>query len=66
MTKLPDVVIIVGQKKELNAVKECLKLRIPTITIVDTNCDPTLTNYPIPANDDSLSSVSYILNELIN
>lgn len=64
MTSLPDVVIIVGQSREMNAVKECLKLNIPTITIVDTNCDPTITTFPIPANDDSISSVSFILNEL--
>ncbi len=45
MQKLPDVVIIIGQNKEINAVKECLKLGIPTITVVDTNCDPTLTEF---------------------
>nr|YP_010700417.1 ribosomal protein S2 [Phacus arnoldii]WCH63544.1 ribosomal protein S2 [Phacus arnoldii] len=64
MTKVPDVVILVGQNKEINAVKECIKLGITTITIVDTNCDPTLTNFVIPANDDSISSISLILNEL--
>lgn len=64
MSKLPDVVIIVGQNRELNAVKECLKLNIPVISILDTNCDPTLTDIIIPGNDDSVSSVSLILNEL--
>lgn len=64
MKKIPDVVIVVGQNRELNAVKECLKLNIPIITILDTNCDPSLTNFIIPANDDSVSSVSLILNEL--
>ena len=64
MSKLPDVVILVGQNKDLNAVKECLKLNIPIISILDTNCDPTLTNFIIPANDDSVSSVSLVLNEL--
>jgi len=66
MQVLPDVVIIIGQKKELNAVKECLKLGITTITILDTNCDPTLTDYLIPANDDSLSSINLILKCLVN
>ena len=65
MTKLPDIVIIVGQNKEINAVKECFKLGITTITVVDTNCDPTLTDFIIPANDDSVSSVSLILNCLV-
>jgi small subunit ribosomal protein S2 len=64
MTAVPDVVILVGQIRELNAVKECLKLNIPLITIIDTNCDPTLTDFVVPANDDSVSSVSLILNEL--
>lgn len=64
MTMLPDVVILVGQIRELNAVKECLKLNIPLVTIIDTNCDPTLTDFIVPANDDSVSSVSLILNEL--
>lgn len=64
MSKLPDVVILVGQNKDLNAVKECLKLGIPIISILDTNCDPTLTNFIIPANDDSVSSVSLLLNQL--
>lgn len=66
MNKLPDIVIIIGQNKEMNAVRECLKLNISTITIVDTNCDPTLTDFSIPANDDSISSVSLILNQLSN
>lgn len=64
MTAIPDVVILVGQIHELNAVKECLKLNIPLVTIIDTNCDPTLTDFVVPANDDSVSSVSLILNEL--
>nr|YP_010700173.1 ribosomal protein S2 [Euglena agilis]WCH63318.1 ribosomal protein S2 [Euglena agilis] len=61
MTKVPDVVIIIGQNKELNAVKECIKCRIATVTLLDTNCDPTLTKFLIPANDDSISSLSLIL-----
>lgn len=64
MEKIPDVVIIVGQNREINAVKECIKLKIPTITLLDTNCDPTLTSFPIPANDCSILSVSIIINEL--
>jgi small subunit ribosomal protein S2 len=64
MLNLPDIVIIIGQSREMKAVKECLKLNIPMITILDTNCDPTLTNFIIPANDDSISSISIILDEL--
>lgn len=64
MNSIPDVVILIGQNRELNAVKECLKLGVSLITILDTNCDPTLTDFIIPANDDSVSSVSLILNEI--
>ena len=66
MNTVPNIVILVGQTSEMNAVKECLKLRIILITILDTNCDPTLTDFLIPANDDSLSSVALILNVLTN
>lgn len=61
MDRIPDIVIIIGQNKELNAVRECLKLGISLITITDTNCDPTLTDFLVPANDDSISSVALIL-----
>lgn len=64
MNKLPDIVILVGQIKDLNAVKECIKLKITLISILDTNCNPNLTDFIIPANDDSVASVSLILNEL--
>lgn len=64
MDKLPEIAIVVGQKHELNAIRECLKKNITLITILDTNCDPTITDFIIPANDDSLASISLILNTL--
>jgi small subunit ribosomal protein S2 len=66
MTGLPDVVIFTSQLKDSLAIQECLRLGIPTICIVDTNCNPDLIPYPIPANDDSSSSVNFILNYLVN
>lgn len=63
MYKLPDIVIIVDQQKEMNAVRECQKLKIPSLTVLDTNGDPTLTDFFIPANDDSSASVRLILNQ---
>lgn len=71
MTKLSqskisqNVAIIIGQKEEMNAVRECNKLGLKTFTIVDTNCDPTLSNHIIPANDDSRNSIKYILTKFI-
>ena len=61
MGKVPDIVVIIGQNKEMNAIRECITLGITIITILDTNCDPTLTDFLIPANDDSVSSISLIL-----
>ena len=66
MTNLPDVVIFTNQFKDSLAIQECLKLGIPTISIVDSNGDPDLVPYPIPANDDSSSSINFILNYLVN
>ena len=63
MVNLPDIVIIIDQKRELNAVLECQKLGIRTITILDTNGDPSLADLFIPANDDSIASLNFVLNE---
>jgi small subunit ribosomal protein S2 len=71
MTKLTktnisrNVAIIIGQKEEMNAVRECQKLGIKIFTIVDTNCNPTLADHIIPANDDSRNAIKYILTKFI-
>lgn len=66
MTTLPDLVIFTNQLKDSLAIQECLKLGIPTICIVDTNCDPDLIPYPIPGNDDSSASLTFILKYLVS
>jgi len=66
LTRLPDVAIIIDQRREMTAVKECRKLGIPIISIVDTNFDPDLVDYPIPANDDSVRSIKFIVYTLAN
>lgn len=66
MDKLPDVVIIVDQNKEMIGVRECKKLGIPIICILDTNCNPDLVDFPIPGNDDGVQSVKLILETLAN
>jgi small subunit ribosomal protein S2 len=57
MDKLPGAVFIVDSNKETIAVKEAVKLGIPVVAIVDTNCDPDQIEYPIPGNDDALRAV---------
>jgi small subunit ribosomal protein S2 len=58
--------IIVDPKKEYIAIKEARKLGIPVFGIVDTNCDPDLVDYVIPANDDAVRAVKIILGVLAN
>lgn len=64
MRKPPDIVVIVDQKREYNAVQECQKLGIPIVAMLDTNCDPTNADYGIPANDDAIRSVKLIVSKL--
>ena len=66
MNKLPNALIIVDPKKELNAIREARKLRIPVFGIVDTNCDPDDVDFVIPGNDDAVRSVKVILGVLNN
>lgn len=65
MVYLPDIVVIIDQKREMNAVLECRKLGIRNITILDTNGDPSLADLFIPANDDSITALRFILNEFL-
>jgi len=64
MQQLPDVVIIIDQKREMTAIRECRKLGIPIVSILDTNCDPDLIDIPIPGNDDAVRSIKLILQTL--
>nr|YP_010444117.1 ribosomal protein S2 [Haramonas pauciplastida]UTE95003.1 ribosomal protein S2 [Haramonas pauciplastida] len=66
MKQRPDILIAVNQKQEIIAIKEALKLKIPIISIMDTNCDPDLADYIIPGNDDARSSVKLILEKIVN
>lgn len=61
MKQLPDAVFVVDIKHELTAVKEARRLEIPIFAIVDSNSDPQLVEYPIPANDDSLRAVQLVV-----
>nr|YP_010134044.1 ribosomal protein S2 [Tryblionella apiculata]QWM93533.1 ribosomal protein S2 [Tryblionella apiculata] len=64
MPNLPDVAIVIDQKREMTAIAECRKLGIPVVSILDTNCDPDLIDIPIPGNDDAVRSIKLILNSL--
>ncbi len=60
LSQLPAAVFIVDITKEMTAVKEARKMGIPIIAIVDTNANPDLVDYPIPANDDAVKSIQLI------
>ncbi|OIO37540.1 MAG: 30S ribosomal protein S2, partial [Candidatus Omnitrophica bacterium CG1_02_46_14] len=64
MDRLPDFVFIVDVHKEKIALREAVRLKIPVVAIVDSNGDPSFVNYIIPANDDAVKSVKYILNQV--
>jgi small subunit ribosomal protein S2 len=57
MKKLPGAIFVIDTEKEHIAVKEAKKLGIPTIAVVDTNCDPSNIGYVIPGNDDAIRSI---------
>lgn len=60
MPGMPDVLFVIDTKNEENAINEAIRLNIPVVGIVDTNCDPDKIAYPIPANDDAVKSIKYI------
>jgi len=64
MKRLPDLIVMVDAKFEDTAVKEANKLDIPIIALVDTDTDPSNIDHVIPANDDSLRTVSLVLQNL--
>ncbi len=60
MANLPGLIYIIDVRKEHIAVREAAKLELPSVAIVDTNCDPDCVTYPIPGNDDALRSIALI------
>ncbi|MEQ8766625.1 MAG: 30S ribosomal protein S2, partial [Planctomycetota bacterium] len=66
MKRLPGALVVVDPRREHIAVSEANKLGIPTICIMDTDCDPDVADIVIPANDDALRSVAVLLNKLVD
>ena len=66
MEELPGVIFLVDPKKERIAILEAKKLGIPTVGIVDTNCNPEDLDYPIPGNDDAIRAVKLIADVMAN
>ena len=66
MEEMPGVIFLVDPKKEANAISEAKKLNIPTVGIVDTNCNPEVLDYAIPGNDDAIRAVKLIADVMAN
>lgn len=63
--KRPACIVAIDAKKSLIAIREAYKMNIPVIAVVDTNSSTEMVNHVIPANDDAISSVEYVLNKLV-
>ena len=61
---LPGALVVVDPRREDNAMREAKRMNVPVVCILDTDCDPTLADIVIPANDDAMSSVQLILSKL--
>lgn len=66
MDKIPDALYIIDTKLEDTAVKEAKALGVKTVGIVDTNSDPSVVSYPVPANDDAVGSIKIITSYLVD
>jgi small subunit ribosomal protein S2 len=65
LNKLPAAIFVVDIMKEHIAIAEARKLNIPTFAIVDTNSDPNLVDFPIPANDDASKSIALVVKKVV-
>lgn len=64
LDKLPDAILALSLREQMSAVREARKKKIPIIALVDTNCDPSLADYPIPSNDDAISALKFMLSKI--
>ena len=64
MKRIPDLIVLVDTVYDNIAIRECNRLDIPVVAIVDTNSDPTIVDYPIPANDDSIRTIQIIITQI--
>ena len=64
MRKPPDAVVIVDGQYEATAIKEATSMNIPIVALIDSNTDPNIVDFPIPANDDSLRTIQLIIGNI--
>ncbi len=61
LTKLPQAIFLVGTREAKNAIREARKVGVPVVALVDTNTNPSLIEYPIPANDDAMRAIEMMV-----
>src|SRR3989344_8176607 len=66
MQKIPDALFIIDTHRENLAVREAIATHVKTVGITDTNADPTLIDYAIPANDDAVGSIKLITSVIVD
>ena len=64
MVRLPGALVLIDQKREINAVREAKKLSIPVVCLLDTDSDPDLVDIPIPGNDDAMRAIELEVKQL--
>jgi len=64
MTKLPGALFVVDPSKERIAIAEAMRMDIPVVAMVDTNCNPDEIDYPIPSNDDAIRAIKFMANSM--
>ena len=64
LDRIPDIMLVIDTRKEENAIREAKKMGMQIVGVVDTNSNPTLLDYPIPANDDGIKGLRLLLAEL--
>ena len=66
MTEMPGALFVVDVGKEAIAVAEARRVGVPVVALVDTDCDPTLIDYPIPGNDDAIRAIRLVTERIAN
>lgn len=64
LDRAPDCLFVLDTVRDFICVKEANKMNIPVVGVVDTNADPDYVDYPIPANDDAIKSIGYLLGKV--
>lgn len=64
LNRMPECLVIIDPKKEKNAIREAKALGITTVALIDTDCDPTMVDLPIPGNDDGIRSIDLVIRQL--